>query len=158
MTFAEFLQVLGALTLTIGPVGTALEAIGTALGLARLVAFGQRLEALGHDLPKLVRGSRYTKQAEAERNAVVDSKAPRAPFLPLWCFVLCLGVVSTLFLPACAAMPGSQASPCSETSLGIIVADCRMNVARECVGFGDLEQCPAVHECDARVDAWKECQ
>jgi hypothetical protein len=77
----------------------------------------------------------------------------RLPPLTVITLVLaCLGV------SGCAAFPGSQASECSETSLGIIVADCRLKVDRECPPGGDIEQCPAVKECDARVDAWEKCQ
>lgn len=67
-------------------------------------------------------------------------------------------IYSLLLCSSCAAFPSSQASECSETSLGLIVADCKLKVDRECVGFGDLEKCPAVHECDARVDAWEKCK
>lgn len=67
-------------------------------------------------------------------------------------------IYSLLLCSSCAAFPSSQASECSETSLGAIVAECKLKVDRECVGFGDLEKCPAVHECDARVDAWEKCK
>lgn len=67
-------------------------------------------------------------------------------------------VYSLLLCSSCAAFPSSQASECSEVTLGAIVAECKLKVDRECVGFGDLEKCPAVHECDARVDAWEKCK
>lgn len=67
-------------------------------------------------------------------------------------------VYSLLLCSSCAAFPSSQGGKCSETSLGLIVAECKLKVDRECVGFGDLEKCPAVHECDARVDAWEKCK
>jgi hypothetical protein len=66
--------------------------------------------------------------------------------------------LALVLLTGCAAFPGSQASECSETSLGLIVADCKLKVERECPAGSDLEQCPAVKECDARVDAWEKCQ
>lgn len=53
-------ETLGAVAVGIGAVGSLLEAAGGALKRPGLVAFGQRLEALGVDLPKLVRGSRLT--------------------------------------------------------------------------------------------------
>jgi hypothetical protein len=67
-------------------------------------------------------------------------------------------IYSLLLCSSCAAFPSSQGGECSETSLGLIVAECKLKVDRECVGFGDLEKCPAVHECDARVDAWEKCK
>ncbi len=46
------------LLLLLGLVGTLLEQAGTALNKPGLTKFGQRLEGLGTDLPKAIRGSR----------------------------------------------------------------------------------------------------
>ena len=67
-------------------------------------------------------------------------------------------IYSLLLCSSCAAFPSSQASECSETSLGLIVTDCKLKVERECPPDSDLEQCPAVQECDARVEAWERCR
>jgi len=60
MTLDQILQLAGLVTVAAGPVGSLLEGLGTAAKLTWLVAFGQRLEALGVDLPKMIRGSRAT--------------------------------------------------------------------------------------------------
>jgi hypothetical protein len=69
-------------------------------------------------------------------------------------------IYSLLLCSSCAAFPSSQASECSETSLGLIVADCKLRVARECNWYKveNIDACPAVQECDARVDAWEKCK
>jgi hypothetical protein len=81
----------------------------------------------------------------------------RPPTFPLAMLML---VLACLALSACATFPSSQGSECSETSLGLIVADCKLKVGRECGAFTDetIDQCPAVQECDARVDAWEACK
>lgn len=73
--------------------------------------------------------------------------------VPLWQIV-----ALDLLLVGCTALSKAQGGECSEVTLGAIVAECKLKVDRECVGFGDLEKCPAVHECDARVDAWEKCK
>ena len=60
MTLATLLQYAGALALVVGPVGPAIEAAGSAFKIPWLEAVGQRMEAFGADLPKLMRGSRFT--------------------------------------------------------------------------------------------------
>ena len=40
----------------LGAIGTAIEALGTALGKPTLVAIGARLEAIFVDAPKLIKG------------------------------------------------------------------------------------------------------
>jgi hypothetical protein len=65
--------------------------------------------------------------------------------------LVCLGV------SGCAAFPGSQASECSETSLGLIVAECKLRIERDCPRDQDIEQCQAVKDCDAAVDKWAAC-
>jgi hypothetical protein len=62
MTLNEVLQYAGAVALTIGPLGSFLELAGEAFKWPKLVAFGQRLESIGADLPKLIRGSRLTRE------------------------------------------------------------------------------------------------
>lgn len=62
MTISQALELLGAVAITIGPLGSLLEQFGTAVKWPKLVAIGQRLEAVGADLPKLWRGSRLTKE------------------------------------------------------------------------------------------------
>lgn len=65
-----------------------------------------------------------------------------------------------LVVSGCAAFSGTQASECSEASLGLIVAECKLKVARECASYSNenIDACQAVQECDARVDAWEKCQ
>jgi hypothetical protein len=60
MTIQEILALVGTAAVAAGPFGSLLEGIGTAAKLSWLVAIGQRLEALGVDLPKMIRGSRAT--------------------------------------------------------------------------------------------------
>lgn len=43
-----------AISTGVGVIGTTLESIGKALGKPGLVAFGQKLEAFGQDIPKLL--------------------------------------------------------------------------------------------------------
>lgn len=65
-----------------------------------------------------------------------------------------------LVVSGCAAFPGTQAAECSEASLGVIVADCKLKVARECTWYTEenIDACPAVQACDARIDAWEKCR
>lgn len=70
MTLAEVVQhapeviaELAAVSVAIGAFGTALEHAGEVLRQPWLVAVGQRLEAVFGDLPKLLRGSRFSKLA-----------------------------------------------------------------------------------------------
>lgn len=60
MTIDQLLFYVGAVAVCVGPLGSLLEFAGTAFKFSPLVALGQRLEALGADLPKLIRGSRAT--------------------------------------------------------------------------------------------------
>lgn len=52
-----------AVSAAIGAFGTALEHMGEVLKIQALVAIGQRLEAIFGDIPKLIRGSRYSNLA-----------------------------------------------------------------------------------------------
>lgn len=58
----QALQIVGAVVVVIGPLGSLLELFGTSMGWPKLVAFAHRMEAVGADLPKLWRGSRYGKE------------------------------------------------------------------------------------------------
>ena len=62
----QLLAAVLALLVAIGSLGSALEALGERLQSAPLVAIGQRLEAFGTDVPKLIRGSRLTKYIAAK--------------------------------------------------------------------------------------------
>lgn len=67
MTLDQILFYAGAVAVCVGPLGSFVELIGETFKWPALIAFGQRLEALGADLPKLIRGSRANKlQAEIE--------------------------------------------------------------------------------------------
>lgn len=46
----------------LGLLGSALESFGEKFSMPKLVAVGQRLESLSVDVPKLIRGSRFTKE------------------------------------------------------------------------------------------------
>ena len=59
----EVIAELVAISTAIGAFGTALEHAGEVLKLSALVKIGQRLEAIFADLPKLIRGSRYSALA-----------------------------------------------------------------------------------------------
>jgi hypothetical protein len=83
MTLDQILMYAGAVAVCVGPLGSFLELVGETFGWARLVAFGQRLEALGADLPKLIRGSRATKlKAELELLKGDGPKTPRTGSVP----------------------------------------------------------------------------
>jgi hypothetical protein len=71
-----------------------------------------------------------------------------------------LGLVLALdlLLVGCATFASSQGGECSGTSLGLIVAECKLRIERDCPRDQDIETCPAVKECDARVDAWEACK
>ena len=71
MTLEQFLEGAAAIAVAAGLFGTALEKIGEAAKKPWLVAIGQRLEALSIDVPKLLRGSRFT-------SATVDQLAEQA--------------------------------------------------------------------------------
>jgi len=60
MTIDQILFYVGAASVCVGPLGSLIELVGTSFKVSALVALGQRLEALGADLPKLIRGSRAT--------------------------------------------------------------------------------------------------
>jgi len=60
MSLESLLFYAGAVSVCVGPLGSLIELFGTSFKVSALVAFGQRLEALGADLPKLIRGSRAT--------------------------------------------------------------------------------------------------
>lgn len=75
MTIQTILQYAGALALVIGPVGTALESIGNAFKVPFLVALGTRFEAIGADIPKLVRGSRFDNATVAELAKQMEKKS-----------------------------------------------------------------------------------
>lgn len=61
---AELSAAAVSLSLAVGGIGTALEHFGVSTSQLWLERFGQRLEALGTDIPKLIRGSRYTDDLE----------------------------------------------------------------------------------------------
>lgn len=61
---AELTAIGTAVSATIGATGTAIEHIGETLGSDVLERFGQRLEAIGTDFPKLWRGSRFSKYVD----------------------------------------------------------------------------------------------
>jgi hypothetical protein len=58
-----------------GLIGTLLEALGERWKLPKLVAIGQRVEAILFDAPKAIRGSRMTR---AVQNVVGDTKNTEA--------------------------------------------------------------------------------
>lgn len=62
-----------AASLVVGGVGTALETFGVATSQLWLERFGQRLEAIGTDVPKLLRGSRYTNDIVATADKAAKS-------------------------------------------------------------------------------------
>lgn len=66
---AELVAVGSAVSVFVGAVGTGLEHIGELTGSAALEKFGQRLEALGTDLPKFWRGSRFSKYIDTKARA-----------------------------------------------------------------------------------------
>jgi hypothetical protein len=98
---AQLLAALVALLVAIGGIGSALEQLGTTLGWPRLVAIGQRLEAIGTDGPKAIRGSRLTAyQTKAIENWGVGPKS-----------VLLVLVFAAALLPnvtACASTPADK--------------------------------------------------
>lgn len=61
----QVLAVVGAVAVVSGPIGKALEALGTAWDWLPLVALGQKLEGFGNDWDKVVHGSRFTALTEA---------------------------------------------------------------------------------------------
>ncbi len=63
----QILTLIGAISLAIGPLGSTIEAIGEATKSPKLIALGQRLEAIGADVPKLLRGSRKTAADNAPK-------------------------------------------------------------------------------------------
>ena len=65
--------------------------------------------------------------------------------------------LALVLLTGCAAL-GGVSEPCSEASLGSIVAECKLRIERDCPRDQDIETCAAVKECDARVDAWEACK
>ncbi len=74
------LKALG-ITGSIGLLGTLLESIGERFGYPKLVRFGQGLEGIAADIPKLIRGSRATKlQAEIELLKGNGPKTPRGAY------------------------------------------------------------------------------
>jgi|1185.fasta_scaffold379912_2 hypothetical protein len=58
----------------IGLLGTGLEALGEWKKLPKLIAFGQRLESISTDAPKLLRGSRFTNATVADIAKKVESE------------------------------------------------------------------------------------
>ncbi len=93
MTFADLLsrlfaspETLGlllaactALSMALGAVGTAIEAVGAAMHWPLVERFGQRVESLFTDLPKLWRGSRAPLRALQSKDsaaAVSDNDEP----------------------------------------------------------------------------------
>ena len=67
LTLSQIVQHSTELWLALGLVGSALEAVGEYKKWPKLIAFAQRLEAASIDLPKLLRGSRATAAANAEK-------------------------------------------------------------------------------------------
>lgn len=57
---AELAAVGTSVSAAVGGIGTAIEHAGETFGLPGVERFGQRLEALGTDFPKLWRGSRFS--------------------------------------------------------------------------------------------------
>ncbi len=80
------------LSLALGGVGTALESIGLRHDWPGLQRFGQRVEGFFSELPKTIRGSRYSNYIEAKIDAAVKTsesiEAARRdlarPRSPLW--------------------------------------------------------------------------
>lgn len=64
--FSKIVAILAAMWPLVGPLGTVLEAIGEKFNYPLLVAFGQRLEAISVDVPKAIRGSRFTNASVAD--------------------------------------------------------------------------------------------
>ncbi len=62
-TLLLLVALLTSLSFSLGAIGTALEVFGAATGRPRLERFGQRIEALFSELPKLWRGSRAPLRA-----------------------------------------------------------------------------------------------
>lgn len=70
---AELSAAAMAISVAVGGIGTALETLGVATSKLWLERFGQRLEALGTDVPKLLKGSRYTNDLVATAQAAAKS-------------------------------------------------------------------------------------
>lgn len=68
-----------AVSVAVGALGTQLENLGAKLGLLWLERLGQRLEAVGSDLPKLRSGSRYTNDILARVEAGLKMRDQGAP-------------------------------------------------------------------------------
>jgi len=66
---AQLFALVIALSFAVGAFGTGLESLGEAHGWQWLEKLGQRIEAVGSEVPKLLRGSRYTNEV----NERVDS-------------------------------------------------------------------------------------
>lgn len=75
MTFQTILQYAGEAALCLGPIGTALEAIGNSFKIPLLVSIGQRMEAAFLDLPKFIRGSRFDNATIAELAKQMEKKS-----------------------------------------------------------------------------------
>lgn len=63
-----------------------------------------------------------------------------------------------LLIFGCASAP--KPGPC-EVELADLVKECRARVKTGCDHNADgtaVESCPVLKECDARIDAWKECR
>lgn len=58
MTLQTILTYVAEAAAVIGPLGSVLEAAGNAFKIAALVALGQKLEAIGVDLPELLGGAK----------------------------------------------------------------------------------------------------
>ncbi len=74
---AELSAAAVAVSMAVGGLGTTIEHVGVTAGALWLEKLGQRLEAVGTDVPKLIRGSRYTNDLEA--TAIAAAKALERP-------------------------------------------------------------------------------
>lgn len=112
MTLDQILQLAGLVAVAAGPVGSLLEGIGTALKLSWLVAIGQRLEALGMDLPKMLRGSRATAMLKDMGPPTPKTGAGASPLLPLLLLAGALGLAPAL--TSCASRDAQPPGDASE--------------------------------------------
>jgi len=89
---AQLLAAVVALLVAIGGLGTALEQLGERFGWLWLVAIGQRLEAIGSDGPKAIRGSRLTRyQTDAVKSW---GTGPTPPLLVLLVALACVSTTT----------------------------------------------------------------
>lgn len=68
-------------------------------------------------------------------------------------------VLLVALLVACASGapdPQSPSARCPDVELGVLLAECKQQVAAEC-GTPARAECPAKAECHARVTRWHDC-